>query len=108
MLSVYILASFFGIKDRDSYRLASSISVYNYDDIIDDLNKFDFSSINDFIKSLAHFNIMRGMDRYRFTGKIVRFTGINFLAAFEDPSRFMGVIAASNISGEFNKGEALD
>lgn len=99
LLSCYILDSFFGIKGDKAYRLASSISVYNYNDIVEDLSKFDFSNIEDFIKSLAFFNVMRGMDRYRFTGKIVKFLGINFLAALEDPSRFMAVIAASNISG---------
>jgi len=99
LISCYVLAAFFEVNGEKAYRLASSISVFNYNDILSDLGKFDFSSINDFIKSLSFFKVMRGIERYNFTGKVVKFLGINMLAAFEDPSRFMSVLTASNIAG---------
>lgn len=99
LLSCYILNSFFGIKGTTLYKKSFIISPFEFQDKINQLNSFDFSNIDDFIKSLSEFKIMSGLSKYNFTAKILRFLGINFLPAFEDASRFMASILASNIGG---------
>ena len=42
---------------------------------------------------------MIGINKYRFTEKILKFFTINFIPAIEDCSRFVSSIAASNVPG---------
>ena len=99
LISCYVVASFFGIKGDNIYKLSSTVSLYGYKDIVKDLRKYNFSSMNDFIKSLSNLNVMPGMEKYKFTSKLLKMLGINFLAAFEDVTRFVSVLTTSNISG---------
>jgi len=99
LISCYVLSSFFGESGKSLYSKSSTVSFFNYRDIEDDLNKIDFSNIEEFIKSLSDFKVMPGMDRYRFTSKVLRFLSINFIPAIEDLARFISVITTSDISG---------
>jgi len=99
LLSCYILESFFGIVGDKAYKISSSISIYDYKPIYEDLKNINFSKIEDFIKSLNMFKVMPGIEKYKFTSKLLRFLGVNFLAGFEDCSRFMSFLSASNVSG---------
>lgn len=99
LTNYYILNSFFGIVGKNALRLASTASSFNYKDIEDDLNKFDFSDITGFINSLSHFKVMPGINKYVFSSKVLRLFGHGFLPALEDLSRFISIITTSSLSG---------
>jgi hypothetical protein len=99
LLATYIYCSFFGLKDRNLYKYASSISGYDYKNIEEQLYKYDFYDIDNFIKSLNELNAMSGITKYSFASKILKFLGLHFLCALEDCSRFMSLIASSSVSG---------
>ena len=65
----------------------------------DELDKYDFSDVSEFIKALSEFKVMIGINKYRFTEKILKFFTINFIPAVEDCSRFVSSISASSVSG---------
>lgn len=99
LISVYILASFFGIEGERNYKQSASVSQVDFREMRDDLKKYDFTDVSDFIKALSEFKVMIGINKYRFTEKILKFFTINFIPAIEDCSRFISSIAASNVSG---------
>lgn len=99
LISVYVLESFFGLKGSENYRRASSISQFSYKEIEDKLDKYDFSDISDFISALSDMKVLIGINKYRFTEKILKFLTINFIPALEDCSRFVASISASSVSG---------
>jgi hypothetical protein len=99
LINVYILNSFFGITGVNAYKKATTTSSFDYKEIEDQLNNYNFSDINDFIKSLSDFDIMPNINRYVFAQKMQRFFNINILAALEDCSRFFAVLTTSNIKG---------
>lgn len=99
LINVYILNSFFGVKGVESYKKAATNSSFNYKDIEERLNSYDFSNINYFIKSLSDFDIMPNINRYVFAQKLQSFFNINMLAALEDCSRFFAVLTTSSIKG---------
>jgi hypothetical protein len=99
LLSTYILTSFFGIKQTEAYKISSSFARFNYNNIEQNLRKYDFNSITDLILSLSELKVMPGISKYNFTAKILKFLSVNFLPALEDISRFTCTILASDISG---------
>ena len=99
LTNVYVLDSFFGIKGLEAYKKSSSVSGYDYREIEERLNRYDFSSIDIFIKALSDFGVMPDINRHIFASKILRFFGINVMPAFEDCSRFIATIATSDIKG---------
>jgi len=99
LLACYILSSFFDIKGDKAFRKASTASGYSYKAEIDKLKKYDFTRIDDFIKSLSDLKVMPGLSKVHFTKKILQFFGLNFLPALEDLARFISTITVSNISG---------
>lgn len=100
LLTCYILSSFFGNKNNSSlFMKAASISPYMYSNEIDQLKKYDFFLIEDFIKSLSELKVMPGLTITKLTSKLYRFLGINFLPALEDCSRFFSIMLTSSISG---------
>ena len=99
LTNVYILDSFFGIKDQRAYRIAAANSAFNPNEIIDRLSRYDFSNINFFIKALSDFSVMPNISRSLFAQKLYTFFGINVMPAFEDCSRFVATLATSDIKG---------
>jgi hypothetical protein len=97
LTNVYILDSFFGIKDKPAYKRAATASSYNYKEIEDKLSRYNFADINDFILSLSEFEIMPNMNRHVFASRFLRQFGFNMLPALEDCSRFIATIATSDI-----------
>lgn len=96
----YVLQSYFHkTNKREVYRLASSISGVNYKGFEEKLDEFDFSSIDQFIKSLSQLKIMPGIDKYVFTSRIIKMFQINFIPALEDLFRFISFIATSSVPG---------
>ena len=100
LISCYIFASFFGHPiNLELLRKASSAAPYNYQEEAEQMLKYDFTSITQFLKALSDLRVMPGVKPYSFTTKIYRFFGINMLAALEDPSRFLMAIMCASIGG---------
>lgn len=99
LTNMYILDSFFGVKGPAAYKKAATASAFNYKEIQDELPKYDFSNINNFIISLSDFGVMPNINRHIFASKLLRFFGLNVMPAFEDCSRFIATLATSEIKG---------
>jgi len=99
LTNCYVLSSFFGIIGKKSYKLASASSGFDYKDIEDSLDTYDFSNIEDFIKSLSAFSVMAGIDKYSFLNKIYRVAGLSFVPAIEDLSRFICIMTCISMKG---------
>jgi len=99
LVNCYVLSSFFGFDGKKSYRLASASSGYNHKEIEESLNSYDFSNIENFIKSLSDLGVMSGIDKYSFTNRLFRTTGLNFIPAIEDLSRFISIMTCISMKG---------
>jgi len=95
----YILSSFFGKTGISLYKMSSSMSAFNYKEYIEKLNKYDFSDIGYFIQSLSDLKVMPGINKHVFTAKILKSYTFEFLPALEDLSRFVSILATSEITG---------
>jgi len=99
LISCYILTSFFALAKQKVYTLSSSVSFFDYKPIIDELDRFDFSKIEDFITSLSLLKVMPGINKYSFTTTFIRHIGGNFTPGLEDVSRFVSSIVTSSLKG---------
>ena len=100
LLSCYIFSSFFGYSNDDKLlRKATSTAPYNYQPERNELLKYDYRSMTQFLKALSDLKVMPGIKGYSFTTKIYRWYGINILAGFEDCSRFIMAILAASVGG---------
>lgn len=95
----YVLASFFGIEGETNWKRAAKLSQYNYVEVKDSLKKYDMKNILDFVRALSDFGVMPGLNKYRFTEKIIKSFSINFIPSVEDTSRFFAGIYCSSVLG---------
>ena len=98
LIACYVLGAFFGVTGTTAYRKAATVSSVDYKAIKDRLSTYNFTKVEDFIKSLSDFKVLPGYEIRKFTAKFYRFLGINFLPALEDVSRFVSVIATSDVT----------
>lgn len=100
LVACYILSSFFGYKTgKDLFKKASSMAPYLYANEFDQLTKYDFYYIEEFIKAVSDLKVMPGLNLTIFTSRLYRFFGINILPAIEDCSRFFSIMLVSSIPG---------
>jgi hypothetical protein len=99
LISCYVLISFFGAPKHKAYTLASSASFFDYKPIVGDLDKFDFSSIEDFITSLSFLKVMPGINKYSFTSTFIKHFHLNFIPGLEDVSRFVSSLIVASLKG---------
>ena len=100
LLSCYIFSAFFGYPTNDKLlRTATSVAPYNYQAERNELLRYDYSSVTQFLKALSELKVMPGIKSYGFTTKIYRWYGIDILAGFEDCSRFIMSIVAASVGG---------
>lgn len=100
LIACYILAAFFGHPtNKNLFTSASTLAPYMYSNEIDQLLKYNFSFIDQFIKATSDLKVMPGITIAKFTSKLYRFYGINVLVALEDCARFFSVILSSSIPG---------
>jgi len=100
LLTCYVYGAFFGISNETKmFRKAAVISQYDYRQDVNELKKYDFRDIEDFIKALSDLRVMPGITRYTFTAKFLRLLGLNFLPALEDLSRFISSLLVATVSG---------
>lgn len=97
LITAYILITFFGRKqDRATYNLAKQYSGFQYDDILDILNRVDLSNIRGFVQALSLSETFPGFNVIRFTTVIHRRFDVQMLPFFEDLARFMSLIMTSS------------
>jgi hypothetical protein len=100
LLSCYIFSAFFGYPTNEKLlRTATSVAPYNYQPERNELLRYDYSSVTQFLKALSDLKVMPGIKGYGFTTKIYRWYGIDILAGFEDCSRFLMAILAASVGG---------
>jgi hypothetical protein len=100
LIACYILSAFFGHKsDKKLFNKASTLAPYLYANEFDQLVKYDFSQIEDFIRATSELKVMPGLSLVVFTAKLYKYFGINILPAIEDCSRFFSVILTSSVPG---------
>ena len=99
LISSYVLASFFGIEGQTNWKKSATVSGVDYREIKEEVERYDFTDISDFIKALSDLGVMPGLNKYRFTEKFLKLFTVNFLPALEDASRFISSIGASSVSG---------
>jgi len=100
LIACYVLSSFFGYKtNKNLFTNASSMAPYLYANEFDQLIKYDFSLIEDFVKACSDLKVMPGLSLVIFTSKLYKLFGINILPALEDCSRFFSVILTSSVPG---------
>lgn len=99
LIGCYVLSSFFGTVKEQCYILAGRAASYNYREIEDELKKYNFSNIEDFIESLSDLKVLPGITKYHFTSRIFRLLSDVFLPGLEDFSRFISIITTSSIQG---------
>lgn len=99
LISCYVQISFFGTDIKRAYLLSSSSSFFDYKPIEDKLGEFDFSNIEDFIRSLSYFKVMPGINKYTFTARFLNIFGVNFIPGLEDVSRFIASLITASFKG---------
>jgi len=100
LIACYILSSLYGLKSNDNlYKKSSYVSAVDYNSYKDRLNQFNFSNIEDFIKSLSVLNVMPGLNKHIFAIKFVKILSVQFLPLLEDLSRYVSIIVTSNLPG---------
>lgn len=99
LLSCYIFISFFGVDVERAYLLAASSSFFDFKTVKDELDKFDFTNIEEFIRSLSFFKVMPGINKYTFTNQFVKFFSVNFMPSLEDISRLVSSLVAASFRG---------
>lgn len=99
LTNCYVLQAFFGLSKLPMYRRAATAAGFDYRPLTEKLNGFDFSSINEYIRSLSDFGVLPNINRHVFAGRFLGQFKFNFLPALEDLSRFIATIATSNIKG---------
>lgn len=99
LVNCYVLSSFFNISGKKSYIMSSTVTSFDYRSIEKELNNYDFSNIENFIKALSKFEVMPGLDKYAFVNKIFKTTGLSFLPGLEDLSRFIGIMTCISMKG---------
>jgi len=99
LTACYILTAFFGVPKSKLFQKATTLAPYLYDNEFEQLKKYDFALIEQFIQALSDMKVMPGLTINKFTSKLYRFFGINILPAMEDCSRFFSVILTSSVPG---------
>jgi len=99
LTACYIYSAFFGVKGSKLFSKATAIAPYMYKNEIDELSKYDFSLIEDFIQAVSDLKVMPGLTVTKFTSKLYRFFGVEILPAMEDCSRFFSAILTSSVPG---------
>ncbi len=95
----YVLASYFNLQNMTLFETAKQYANVDFRQNVEELKKYDFANIMEFIKVISESKVMSGFNVHEFTHKIYRFLGIHFLTAMEDFGRFMALMTVADISG---------
>lgn len=101
LIAMYIYVAFAGVDKESAKKLSRTISAFNYDEYEEQLNDFTFEDVGSFIQSLSKLGAMPGITNFYFLDVTYKYLGsnINAIPMFEDFSRCISVILASNIEG---------
>lgn len=96
MTSMYVLQSFFKQTDIKAKNKASSASAFNYKEL-DDLDKYDFSTLEGYISALSKRGIMPSINKHLFTATILNKLTFSFLPGFEDLARLISILTTADL-----------
>ena len=100
LIALYVYIAFDGLEKEAAKKLARTASAFNYDPYEDELDKFTLTDIRSLIESLSKLGAMPGMTIFSFYATVHKFFGrTDAMLMFEDFSRCISVILASNIEG---------
>lgn len=99
LTNLYVLSSFFGIKDLPAFKRASAASSFDYRPYQEKLKSYNFMNINNFIQALSDMGVFPNINKHLFTAKIYNKYTLNFIPALEDLSRFIATLTAAEIRG---------
>ena len=99
IISCYVLISFFKITNDNAYVMARAISGYSDEDLEKELPAFDLHNIGSMLNALSKLEVLPGITKPLFMGKILRYGGIQFIPALEDISRMIAISIASTVKG---------
>ena len=97
--SVYVLTSFFGVAQNKTYSDAGKVSMIDYKKYVTELNKYDLTKIDDYIKILSDLKILPGITKYHLISRVYRYLSVAFLPALEDLGRYTSIFMTSSIPG---------
>jgi len=95
----YIYRSFFDMNQSSAIKAASHLAKYNPDRLGIDINEYDMSEFNSFLKALSDSEVTPGLNEYRFLESMIRNSGVMNLPFFEDVMRFSAIMVSSSING---------
>ena len=99
LVACYVLSSFFGLEKSELFRKAIQIAPFEYRPVEERLSKYDFSNIDQFLICLSDFQVFPNINRHLFVSEIIKKFQFTFLPALEDISRFIAIIATSEVKG---------
>jgi hypothetical protein len=97
--SLYIYISFFGFDKDASINKAMGFSRVDPKIFRNNISKYDFSKIDDYLLAMSENEITPGLNNYRFLDRMIRNFGVFNLPVFEDLMRFSATMVASSING---------
>jgi len=98
LIDYFIMISFFNV-DKDTAKIkASALSKFNLNNLDVNINDYDFMKISDLIRCLSDSNVLKGLNMYYFVSSMVNRVLTHNICMFEDPARFMAVLAGSSVS----------
>lgn len=100
LIALYVYIAFDGLQREPAKKLARTISAFNYDSYEEELEKFALTDIKSLIDALSKLGAMPGMTIFSFLATVHKYFGKrDAILMFEDFSRCVSVILASNIEG---------
>ncbi len=99
LTACYVYASFFGYSGNAVMKKAGNVINVAYNNNMDELSKYDFTKISEYVRAISESKVMPGFTIHEFTHRIYRSFGVPYLISMEDFSRFMATMAVSEISG---------
>ncbi len=99
LVNMYTLQTFFGITGKNATAVAANLSKatlkdFNQHDIIN----HNFTDIVSLISILSQTDILKGLSLYEFVSTMVNRLFMHNIVMFEDPMRFMAILAGSTIN----------
>lgn len=99
VITYYVLRSFFEVDPDKAIDISKMISGFGGEEIDSKLKQFDMTNIGAMLDALSKLEILPGITKPLFMGKLLKYTGIQFIPALEDMSRFISIASASIVNG---------
>lgn len=99
LISCYVLISFFGVERKQAYKMSRAISGSGPLEVESKLDSYDFTNIGGLIESLSGLEVLPGITKPLFMGKILKYMSVHFVPGLEDISRMIALSSATLVKG---------